>query len=360
MNMTQNEDWTTELPHGVTLQIFNGEELIFSSGGKWLMPIFELEQFMETYTGAADDLRAHDTAIGKAAAVMMIRLGVKHIHANIGSALAEQYIQNLNDGLIQYVNRDEKLCACSEKIEFVYDIKVPKLLCQTEDQLEQMTDSDAMYRILRQRANLVRGAAVDVEHLSCHYSSLHDFSFSLPAGGNLLIIGGNGAGKTTLLRFLSGNLLPEGGKILIGGKTLNELEPRTVCYVPQQQDSVMFPLSVEEVVGLGIPKSEKQHAKIIAAALKRMGCENLSGRSFSTLSGGEKQKVSIARCIAQNAKILLLDEPTSALDESSRQAVTQILKSLSVKEIPTIITVTHDMVFAKELGWQSLVIGDAA
>ena len=90
-----------------------------------------------------------------------------------------------------------------------------------------------------------------------------------------------------------------------------------------------------------------------------MGCENLSGRSFSTLSGGEKQKVSIARCIAQNAKVLLLDEPTSALDESSRQAVTQILKSLSVKEIPTIITVRTTCV-CQRTRLASLVIGDAA
>lgn len=358
--MSTAENWKSELPANSTLRVFNEDRLIFSSCGKWLMPLFEFEKFMETYSGPFEDLRAHDTAIGKAAAVMMIRLGVKHIHANILSGLAQEYIDALNNGSVVYTDRFGKTNASSEQIELMYETKVPKLLCETEDILQSMTDSDAMYRMLRQRANLVRGAAIDVEHLSCHYSSLRDFSFTLPAGGNLLIIGENGTGKTTLLRFLSGNLCPDGGTILIGGRTLDQLEPRTVCYVPQQQDSVMFPLSVEEIIGLGIKKSEKHPEQIIKNAMVRTECEYLHGRSFSTLSGGEKQKVSIARCLAQNAQVLLLDEPTSALDDTSRDMVKNILQSLSVKEIPTIITVTHDREFAQALGWKSLVIGDVA
>jgi hypothetical protein len=170
--MASTETWTSKLPPCVTLRVFNGDTLVFSSGGKWLMPIFELETFMETYFGSLDDLRAHDTAIGKAAAVMMVRLGVKHIHANIVSDLAQKYIEQLNDGMLQYVNRAGQTCSLQapdvQKIELVYDTKVPKLLCATEDELALMTDSGAMYRILRRRANLTDSA--EAENLSCKYS----------------------------------------------------------------------------------------------------------------------------------------------------------------------------------------------
>lgn len=335
-------NWKSKLPQNITLQVFadgaSGEP-IFESAGKWLMPIFEFEKFLETYEGEGrGNFFAHDTAIGKAAAVLMKRAGVRHIHADLISDLARGYIATMD-------------------IELVFDKTVPRLLCATEDELSQMTDEDEMYRALRRRAKLVRGTEISVEHLSCHYSKLRDFSFSLKAGENLLIVGENGAGKTTLLRYLTGNLLPEEGSILIDGKTPRGIQSSSICYVPQQQDSALFPLSVEEVVGLGIPRSEKNQKAVIASALERVGCSYLSGRSFPSLSGGEKQKVSIARCLAQNAKVLLLDEPTSQLDENARNMVIEILNSLAVKEIPTIIIVTHDMELVEKLGWRSLSIG---
>ena len=77
-------------------------------------------------------------------------------------------------------------------------------------------------------------------------------------------------------------------------------------------------------------------------------------RNFSDLSGGEKQKVSLARCLAQNAKLLLLDEPTSSLDKENRKMVIDIVKSLSVTEIPTIIIATHDNELSSIPGWDIL------
>jgi ABC-type Mn2+/Zn2+ transport system ATPase subunit len=346
--MTLQENWKSPLPEGVTLRVFSGETLIFSSAGKWLMPLFELEDFMQTYNGSRENLSAHDTAVGKAAAVIMVRLGITHIHANLASGLAQNYIRMLNG---------QHGGAC---IELAADREVPELMCATEAQLAPMTCSDEMYRILRQRAKLVRGVDVVVEHLSCPYGSLRDLSFSLPAGGNLLIIGENGTGKTTLLRFLTGNLQPEHGQIRIDGSSPRALSPRTVCYIPQQQDSALFPLSVEEVVGLGVVRGTRGVRERIRLAMERTGCTAFCGRSYTSLSGGEKQKVSIARCLAQEAKVLLLDEPTSALDDSARLMVAEILRSLSLREIPTIITVTHDMELVKQLGWNALTLGEAA
>jgi ABC-type lipoprotein export system ATPase subunit len=89
---------------------------------------------------------------------------------------------------------------------------------------------------------------------------------------------------------------------------------------------------------------------------------NLYGRSFNSLSGGEKQKVSLTRCLVQNAKLLLLDEPTAALDSENKKMVKDILLSLSVTEIPTIIVVTHDKELSLMNGWQQLnldLLGDA-
>ena len=82
-----------------------------------------------------------------------------------------------------------------------------------------------------------------------------------------------------------------------------------------------------------------------------MQLEALMDRNIFELSGGEKQKVSFARCLAQNAKLLLLDEPTAALDAESRSCVVEILHSLSVSEIPTIILVTHDDSLLRMRGW---------
>lgn len=335
----ENYNWKCDLPIGKTLHVFSADgTLIFESSGKWLMPLFEFENFLENYEGEHDNFFVHDTAIGKAAVVLMKRTGVRHIHADLVSELARDYIADING------------------MELVYDKIVPKLLCATEDELSRMTDENEMYRILRRRAKLVRGTEISVEHLSCHYSKLRNFSFTLKAGENLLIVGENGAGKTTLLRYLTGNLLPDEGTILIDGKSPRGVQSSSICYVPQQQDASVFPLSVEEVVSLGIPHTEKNQKAVIVSALERVGCSHLLGRSFPSLSGGEKQKVSIARALAQNAKLLLLDEPTSQLDENARNMVIEILKSISVKEIPSVIIVTHDMELVEKLGWKTLRI----
>ncbi|MFC2478920.1 MAG: DUF1893 domain-containing protein, partial [Treponema socranskii subsp. buccale] len=71
------------LPEYTTLCVYNEDTLIFSNGGKWLMPLFALEVFFKTYDGATNDLRAHDTAVGNAACVLMSRMGIKKIHADI-------------------------------------------------------------------------------------------------------------------------------------------------------------------------------------------------------------------------------------------------------------------------------------
>lgn len=338
--------YTDKLPQGISLQVFNGDSLIFQSSGKWLHPLFEFEDFLKTYDGPKDDLKSHDSAIGKAAALLSIRCGIKKINAELLSQNAKNYIEELN-----------QKAEDSQKIELVWTNLIPKLLCQTENQLEDLHDSDQMYFLLRQRAKKVQGLDLSVQNLTHSFGHINNLSFELKAGGHLMICGDNGAGKTTLLRLIAGVYKIEQGQILIDGKSPKELEKYTIGYIPQFIDKATLSLSVEEVVGLGIKAKKTDKEKIISNSLRRTCSSNLAKRSFNSLSGGEKQKVQLSRCLAQNAKVLLLDEPTASLDAENKEMVIKILLSLTISEIPTIIVVTHDKELAKMPGWDKLYLG---
>ncbi|MCR4580796.1 MAG: DUF1893 domain-containing protein [Treponema sp.] len=322
------------------LKIYDKEDkLIFSSESKWLYPIFEFENFLSDYAGDKSYFRAHDSAIGKAAAVLLIRLGVKKIHGDLTSKLAVNYLSGI-------LGADA----------ITWTELVERLMCQTESQLENLTDTEEMYYLLRQRAKLVLGLPVKVQGLNYKYGKIKNLSFELRSGGRLMVLGDNGSGKTSLLRMLAGIEKDYEGEILIGDKKLSDLEKYTIGYIPQfiEGNEDNFDLSVEEVVGLGLPPftPAKERKELIDKALCRTGSCNLKGKSFSVLSGGEKQKISLSRCLAQKAKVLLLDEPTASLDSENREMVIEILKSLSISEIPTIIMVSHDKELKSLRGWE--------
>lgn len=202
--------------------VYNDDELIFTADGKWLMPLFELEQFLDSYTGPRENLSAHDTVIGKAAAVLLIRMGISRIHADLASVRAMDYAGYVNQKCLEH------------GVSLSANSIVPEIACATEKQFAVMDDPEAMYRILRQRANLVRGVPIVAENISSSYGCIRDLSFALPAGDTLMVVGENGAGKTTLLRHLVGALKPVRGAVRIGGTSVDRLAPRTICYVPQQ------------------------------------------------------------------------------------------------------------------------------
>ena len=187
--------------------------------------------------------------------------------------------------------------------------------------------------------------------------ALRGISLTLEDGDFVTVIGGNGAGKSTMLNAVAGVWPVDSGQILIDGKSPKELEKYTIGYIPQFTDKATLSLSVEEVVGLGIKAKKTDKEKIISNSLRRTCSSNLAKRSFNSLSGGEKQKVQLSRCLAQNAKVLLLDEPTASLDAENKEMVIKILLSLTISEIPTIIVVTHDKELAKMPGWDKLYLG---
>ena len=170
------------------------------------------------------------------------------------------------------------------------------------------------------------------------------------AGTVTAILGNNGAGKSTFLNTLEGIIHPSVGKIVVGDANLATLDRRhiaqRIAYVSQQQR--VPHLSVYDEVLLG----RKPHVSwsitdndraVVAAAIERLGLESFVDRYCDELSGGERQKVYIARALAQETEVLLLDEPTSALDPKNQMEVLQAVREITTQTGLATIMVIHDV-----------------
>ena len=165
------------------------------------------------------------------------------------------------------------------------------------------------------------------------------------------VVGPNGSGKSTLIRCIDGILKPGDGHILLNGKNLSSMGQievaRHLGYVPQNAPKT-FPVTVFDAVLMGRRPhlswcSGKKDRGRVVEALKRLCIEHLALRDFNELSGGEQQRVLIARALAQEADVLLLDEPTSNLDIRHQLEVMEIMKQLvSEKGLAAVIAI-HDL-----------------
>ncbi len=197
-------------------------------------------------------------------------------------------------------------------------------------------------------------------NISFAYNStavLHDVSADVQSGEMVGIIGPNGAGKTTFLRLLSGYLIPVSGTVELFGKGLHTYEKRAlarlVATLPQTI-STIFPYTAEEFILMGrYPHFDKRlgygraETQVVRDVMERMGISHLNGRIVSTLSEGERQKVYLAQCIAQNPKVLLLDEPVSHLDIRHQMQTLELLAGLNERGL-TILMILHDLNLASE------------
>ncbi len=196
-----------------------------------------------------------------------------------------------------------------------------------------------------------KNIAIQIDGLNVSYRhtpALTNVCLNVVEGEFLGIIGPNGGGKTTLLRSILGLVPITSGTISVFGK--RSRIPAEIGYVPQF--SVVdrsFPISVREVVMTAFLKGplhpfksfSAKHRKDADAELQRVGILELADRQISELSGGEFQRLLIARALATKPRILLLDEPTASVDPKSRQHIFELLSKLN--ETVTIILVTHDM-----------------
>jgi iron complex transport system ATP-binding protein len=163
------------------------------------------------------------------------------------------------------------------------------------------------------------------------------------------LIGPNGSGKTTLLRTLYAALIPRAGLICVDDTPVQSLPPRDMAQrlaVVVQEAVSDVPITVAEMVLLGrsphrsaFQRYSTEDHRIAAQALHRVGARHLADRSFAAISGGEKQRVLIARTLAQQTDHLLLDEPTNHLDIRYQHEILQLVQTLDV----TTVVVLHDL-----------------
>jgi len=188
--------------------------------------------------------------------------------------------------------------------------------------------------------------------------ALKDIDFSVKKGEFLGIIGPNGAGKTTLLKMLNRTFTPQKGQISLEGKNLNSLTLRTIAQklsMVGQDIQLSFSLTVLDLVLMGrFPhlrrfKTEvKSDIEVAHNSLELTQTLALADRDFSHLSAGERQRIVLAKALAQEPELLLLDEPTAHLDIAHQTKVFDLLTNLNKKNNLTIIAVLHDLNLAAE------------
>jgi zinc transport system ATP-binding protein len=194
---------------------------------------------------------------------------------------------------------------------------------------------------------------VKAEDLCVDYHSvrvLSDVSFTVQEGDYIGLVGPNGSGKSTLIRCMLGLARPSRGTISFFGSEPSAMRLReTVGYLPQRMDffNPRFPSTVAEVVSQGLISTRRAGGSAgrerIDRALEMLDIHEIGSRLIGELSGGQQQKVFIARALVNEPDFLILDEPTSALDPETRESFFSLLHELNGKRRVTIILVTHDI-----------------
>ncbi|MGM0689901.1 MAG: ABC transporter ATP-binding protein [Bacillota bacterium] len=194
---------------------------------------------------------------------------------------------------------------------------------------------------------------IRVNGLSFSYNSrpvLKDVSLELAGGEILGVIGPNGSGKSTLLKCMDRILKPKGGSILIDGKAINSFTmselARLIGFVPQREEN-RFPVEVFDAILMGRKpflnwKPSPKDMEKVSEIIEVLKLQDIALRDIGSISGGERQKVIIARAIAQEPEMLLLDEPTSYLDLRHQLEVMDIIKDLAAKGTSSVVAV-HDL-----------------
>ncbi|MDY6827399.1 MAG: ABC transporter ATP-binding protein [Bacillota bacterium] len=200
------------------------------------------------------------------------------------------------------------------------------------------------------------GLNIDVEGLKLAYDTvpvLDGTNFRVERGDLVALLGANGAGKSTLLRCISRILQPAAGSILLDGRELRHFSSREAARlmaVVPQETAADFDFTVEDIVMMGrfpylrrFRKEEGKDHDAVRRAMEMTGVAHLAERSIAALSGGEKQRVIMARAVAQQPEVLLLDEPTANLDIGYQSMFLELAARLNREQGVTVIAAIHDI-----------------
>lgn len=196
---------------------------------------------------------------------------------------------------------------------------------------------------------------------------LDNISLDIKQGEILGILGPNGTGKTTFLKCINNIYTPVKGNILYKDKNITELKQmdiaKIIAYVPQYTNN-FFPMNVIDTVMMGrMPYVKKNYSdedkEIVFSIIKKMNLEKFAFRNIKEMSGGERQRVFIARAMAQQPKIIILDEPTSSLDLYNQLFILHTITQLAKENNITIIMTIHDLNLASMFCDNILMLKDA-
>lgn len=216
----------------------------------------------------------------------------------------------------------------------------------------------------------------DVEFSYGKQEVLKGISFCMEKGEFVCVLGANGCGKTTLLKSILAFLTPQHGQVLLYGKDIHQMDERErarkIAYIPQYH-TPPFPFTVRDVVLMGrtphlsrICRPTEKDCWIADESMERLGIAHYANKSYTALSGGQRQMVVIARALAQQPDLLIMDEPTASLDFGNQYLVLAQVKKLA-REGMGVLMVTHnpdhafycaDRIIAMEDG-KILSMGDA-
>ncbi len=334
-----NKSELHKLDENKSIQVRNKTGVLFESKGKWLYPLFELEDFIEENNIDPLELILHDRIAGRAAASLIAKMGIIQCEIDLLSRLAIDVFEK-------------------HGVTYRYLSLVEKINCQTEELITSEMPLDTIYSMLKKNAGLNLGVGLKIDNLHVSYngnSILSGVNLSLQEGEKLVITGDNGTGKTTLLRTIIGAVEKKEGQILVNDKLQKRDRSSLIGYVHQSYNSTPFPVSTEEIVAAGLAGQKifgKKMKYKVEIAMRRTGSFHLKGRNFYTLSGGEKQRVSLARCLCQRAGLILMDEPTSFLDQDAKDELLDVLHDITYRHAPTMLIVSHDHEWIRLLGWK--------
>ncbi|TYP51675.1 metal ABC transporter ATP-binding protein [Thermosediminibacter litoriperuensis] len=196
---------------------------------------------------------------------------------------------------------------------------------------------------------------VELQEVTFSYNGppvLEGVSFRVDRGDFMALIGPNGAAKSTLMKIMLGLLTPDRGAVrLFGEDVRNFRQWHRVGYVPQQggQVNIAFPATVTETVASGLYGGYmkflkgQERDKAVREAMATVGIEHLARRLIGELSGGQRQKVFLARSLVKKPEALFLDEPTAGIDPESQEEFYSLLENLNKHHGLTVVMITHDI-----------------